>query len=147
MALVETAATQSAVAVGGGVESEAERFYLKGMQTLREDPQAAYRMLKVASDLDPNDGRTVEAIRDAERLIKTNLEKDGVKPNAIPELAIPVGDLTSRTFSPQEGFVLSRINAQWDVKSIMKISPMKELDVLMIFQRLLKARVIKWKKK
>ena len=116
------------------------------MQTLREDPQAAYRMLKVASDLDPNDGRTVEAIRDAERLIKTNLEKDGVKPNAIPELAINVSDLTSRTFSPQEGFVLSRINSQWDVKSIMKISPMRELDVMMIFQRLFKAGVIKWKR-
>ena len=147
MALVETAASQSAMAVGGSVESEAERFYLRGMQTMREDPQAAYRMLKVASDLDPNDGRTTEAIRDAERLIKANLEKDGVKLTAVPEHAIPISDLTTRTFSPQEGFVISRINGQWDVKSIMKISPMKELDVMMIFQRLLKAGVIRWKKK
>jgi len=129
------------------VQSEAERFYQKGLQTMREDPQGAYRMLKVASDLDPSDGRTAEAIRDAERLIKVNLEKDGVKPNAIPELAIPVAELTERTFSPQEGFVISRINGQWDVKSIMKISPMKELDVMMIFQRMLKSGVIKWKKK
>ena len=51
------------------------------------------------------------------------------------------------SFSPQEGFVLSRINSQWDVKSIMKISPMKELDVLMIFHRLIKDGVIRWKKK
>ncbi len=144
---METAASLSAVAVGGSVESEAERFYLRGMQTMREDPQAAYRMLKVASDLDPNDGRATEAIRDAERLIKDNLAKDGVKLTAIPEHAIPISDLTTRTFSPQEGFVISRINGQWDVKSIMKISPMKELDVMMIFQRLLKAGVIRWKKK
>jgi len=117
------------------------------MQTLREDPQAAYRMLKVAADLDPSDGRAVEAIRDAERLIKANVEKDGVKPTSIPELAIPISELTTRTFSPQEGFVISRINGQWDVKSIMRVSPMKELDVMMIFQRLLKGRVIKWKKR
>jgi len=97
--------------------------------------------------LDPSSGRAAEAIRDAERLIKVNLEKDGVKPNSIPELAIPVADLTERTFSPQEGFVISRINGQWDVKSIMKISPMKELEVMMIFQRMLKSGVIKWKKK
>ncbi len=147
MSLVEAPAPPKAVSVGGGVESEAERFYQKGIQTLREDPQAAYRMLKVASDLDPSDGRTAEAIRDAERLIKANMEKDGVKPTAIPELAIPVSELTNRTFSPQEGFVISRINGQWDVKSIMKISPMKELEVMMIFQRMLETGVIKWKKK
>jgi hypothetical protein len=29
----------------------------------------------------------------------------------------------------------------------MQISPMKELEVLMIFQRFLKAGVIRWKKK
>ena len=104
-------------------------------------------MLKVAADLDPTNGRAVEAMRDAERLIKKNLEKDGVRPTVIPELAIPVADLTDRPFSPQEGFVISRINGQWDVKSIMKISPMKELDVMMIFQRLLKTGVIRWKKK
>jgi hypothetical protein len=147
MALVETQPIPKVVAAGTSNESEAERFYVRGLQTLREDPQAAYRMLKVASDLDPTDGRAVEAIRDAERLIKNNLEKDGVKPTAIPELAIPASEITAQSFSPQEGFVLSRINGHWDVKSIVQISPMKELDVMMIFQRLLKSRVIKWKKK
>jgi hypothetical protein len=43
--------------------------------------------------------------------------------------------------------VLSRINGQWDVKSIMKISPMKELDVLIIMQKLLHDGVIRLKKK
>ena len=65
---------------------------------------------------------------------------------SLPELAITIPELTERTFSPHEGFVLSRINGQWDVKSIMKISPMKELEVLMIFQHLLRDRVIRWKK-
>lgn len=147
MMLLEAPAGIRGVEIGADVESEAERFYLKGVQTLREDPQGAYKMLKVAADLDPTNGRAVEAMRDAERLIKKNLEKDGVRPTVIPELAIPVADLTARTFSPQEGFVISRINGQWDVKSIMKISPMKELDVMMIFQRLLKTGVIRWKKK
>jgi hypothetical protein len=63
----------------------------------------------------------------------------------VPELSIPLGALTQRSFSPQEGFVLSRINGHWDVKAIMKISPMKELDVLMIFQKLHRDEVIRWK--
>jgi hypothetical protein len=104
-------------------------------------------MFKVASDLNPADGRAMEAIRDAERLIRGALEKDGIKGDRVPERAISDIELTKRPFSPQEGFVLSRINGQWDVKAIMKISPMKELDVLMIFQRLLETKVIRWKKK
>ena len=59
----------------------------------------------------------------------------------------PCRSCTERQVSPPEGFVLSRINGQWDVKSIMKISPMKELEVLMVFQKFLKDGVIRWKAK
>jgi hypothetical protein len=95
-------------------------------------------MFKAAHELDPADGRTAEALREAERAIKDALGKDGVSGEKVPELAMPLQALTTRPFTPHEGFVLSRINGQWDVKSIMKISPMKELDVLMIFQKLSK---------
>ena len=95
--------------------------------------------------IDPNDGRTVEAIREAEREIKEALGADGVSGEKVPEIAISMQKLQERPFAPSEGFVLSRINGQWDVKSIMKISPMKELEVLMIFQKFLKDGVIRWK--
>ena len=135
------------VAVGANAGDEVEHFLQRGRARLKDDPQTAYRMFKVASDLDPSDGRATEAIREAEREIKAALQKDGVAGDKVPELAIPAADLTERSFSPHEGFVLSRINAQWDVKSIMQISPIRELEVLMIFQKLLKDGVIRWKKK
>ena len=149
MALAEAAVGRkpAALAAGGGsVETEVERFLERGKASLREDPQAAYRMFRVAADLAPADGRATEAVRDAERQIRLGLGKDGVTGEKVPELAISIPELTERTFSPHEGFVLSRINGQWDVKSIMKISPIKDLEVLMIFQRLLKDGVIRWKK-
>lgn len=137
----------AAAAVGSGsVETEVEHFLQRGKASLKEDLHAAYRMFKVASDLAPADGRAAEAVRDAEREIRTALEKDGVTGEKVPELAIAIPELTERTFSPHEGFVISRINGQWDVKSVMKISPIKELEVLMIFQRLWKDGVIRWKK-
>ncbi len=149
MALVEgTVARQRAVAGGVAIAgNEVEHFLQRGQASLKQDPQTAYRMFKVASDLNPSDGRAAEGIRDAERVIKASLEKDGIKGEKIPELAISISDVTDRTFSPHEGFVLSRINGQWDVKAIMKISPIKELDVLMIFQKFLKDGVIRWKAK
>lgn len=139
------AAPSSAPMPAGG--SEVDHFLQRGRSQLKDDPHAAYRMFKAAFELDPADGRTAEALREAERAMKAALDKDGVSGDRVPELAIALAALTKRSFTPHEGFVLSRINGQWDVKSIMKISPMKELDVLVIFQRLLKDGVIRWKPK
>jgi hypothetical protein len=50
--------------------------------------------------------------------------------------------LGRENFDAQEGFVLSRINGQWDVGSILKLCPMSEEDVLLIFARLLDRKVI-----
>ncbi len=149
MVLAEGVSLKKKAAAGGGLPADAdvEHFLQRGQASLKDDPQAAYRMFKVASDLAPADGRASEAVRDAEREIRSALEREGVTGDKIPELAIAIPELTERAFSPHEGFVLSRINGQWDVKSITKISPIKELEVLMIFQRLSRDRVIRWKTK
>jgi len=130
---------------GFAAGGEVEHFLQRGRAQLKDDPQAAYRMFKVAHELDPGDGRAAEGLREAEREIKEALSRDGVSGERVPELAVPLQTLTERPFSPHEGFVLSRINGQWDVKSITKISPMKELEVLMIFQKFLRDGVIQWK--
>ncbi len=145
--LLESRPRREAVAAMAAAGSEVDHFLQRGRAQLKDDPQAAYRMFKVAYELDPTDGRTSESIRDAEREIKAALAADGVSGEKIPELAIAMQSLTEHSFSPHEGFVLSRINAQWDVKSIMKISPMKELEVLMIFQKFLRDGVIRWKER
>lgn len=148
MAIVEARATS--LPASGPAEAagnDVEMFLERGRAQLKEDPQKAYRMFKVASDLDPSDGRATEAIREAEREIHAALAKRGVTGDRIPELVIPIQQLTDMRLSPQEGFVLSRINGAWDVKSIMKISPMKELEVLMIFDKFVRDGMIRLKKK
>ena len=146
MRLVEGRQRPAGPVLGPGV-SEVDHFLQRGRAQIKDDPQAAYRMFKVAHDLDPSDGRAAEALREAERLIKGALERDGIAGDRVPELAVALQNLTERPFSPHEGFVLSRINGQWDVKSIMKISPMKELEVLMIFHRFFKDGVIRFKQR
>ena len=51
-------------------------------------------------------------------------------------LRMALADLTRENIDPQEGFLLSRINGQWDVRSILKICPMSEESALLIFARL-----------
>jgi hypothetical protein len=61
----------------------------------------------------------------------------------IPVLAVGLRELTGQNFDPQEGFLLSRINGEWDVQSILKVCPMGEEAALLIFSRLLDRKVIR----
>jgi len=60
----------------------------------------------------------------------------------VPVLLMDMTTLTRQNFDPQEGFVLSRVNGEWDVRSILKLCPMAEEDALLIFARLLERKVI-----
>lgn len=60
----------------------------------------------------------------------------------VPVLTVGYAELTRLDFDPQEGFVLSRVNGQWDVRSILKLCPIPEEDALLIFARLLERSVI-----
>jgi hypothetical protein len=63
----------------------------------------------------------------------------------IPVLPREFASLTKENFDPQEGFVLSRVNGQWDVRSILKLCPIAEEDAILIFGRLLDRGVIELK--
>jgi len=76
-----------------------------------------------------------EARRKAKAARKIPLEK-------VPILKLGAMALAQQHFDPQEGFVLSRVNGQWDVRSILKLCPMPEDDALVIFGRLLDRKVI-----
>jgi Domain of unknown function (DUF4388) len=62
--------------------------------------------------------------------------------NKVPRMRLTAVALAQQHFDPQEGFVLSRINGQWDVQSILKLCPMPEADTLGIFSQLLDRQVI-----
>ena len=48
-------------------------------------------------------------------------------------------ELTQLKISPQEGFLLTRLNGYYDLKSIVNISSMNPLDVQLAVWKLLKA--------
>lgn len=64
--------------------------------------------------------------------------------NKIPRLMVSLADLTKEKFDPREGFVLSRLNGEWDVQSILKICPMPEDEAMLIFSRLAERKVIEF---
>jgi len=127
--------------------AEVDALLRRGRQTLPQDPEAAWRLFKAACDLDPSDARPRESLHAAEERLRETLMADGVERQRIPILKVPLERLTSFNFTPNEGFVLSRVNGSWDVKSIVKISPIREVEVLLVLKKLLHDGVIEWKPK
>lgn len=68
-----------------------------------------------------------------------------VVPTAVPSLRKPLEELMAYSFTPNEAFILSRINGLWDVRSIARISPFPEKEVLRVFRKLDDGGVITWR--
>jgi len=79
---------------------------------------------------------TLEARQQEKTLTAVPLE-------GVPVLAVDMAALTTENLDPQEGFVLSRVNGEWDVQSILKLCPMGEEATLFIFARLLERGLIR----
>jgi hypothetical protein len=60
----------------------------------------------------------------------------------VPALRITALALAQMRVGPEEGFVLSRINGQWDVRSILKLCPFSEDETILIFAGLIDRRII-----
>ena len=84
------------------------------------------------------------AIKGAEAVILADLSGQGINESKVPRIAKPLSEITQMNFSPNEGFILSRINGQYDIGSLMKISPIREPDAMLIFYKLWKDGIIAW---
>lgn len=102
----------------------------------QNDHDAALRHLRAARALEPENPDALAALNNAEKRIREEIEKAGVSLGSVPQLAASIEQLTAAKLSPQEGFMLTRVNGSYDIQSILKITPMPQLDVLMIFWKL-----------
>ena len=68
-----------------------------------------------------------------------------IVPTAVPSLTRPMEELMSWSFTPNEAFILSRINGLWDVRSIAKISPFPKGRSSGVFEKLHDGGLIRWR--
>ncbi len=110
------------------------------MQERRYDAaERAYQDVLALDRLNQNAKKGLQALAEA----RARDQAERVVPrDKVPYLAMDLASLTRQSLDPQEGFVLSRVNGQWDVRSILKLCPMSEDQVLLIFSRLLERGLI-----
>jgi len=106
------------------------------------DFEKTQRLLRAAQNLDPNHPKIRAAIKGAETVILGELRSQGLLETKVPKVSKPLEEITQMNFSPNEGFILSRINGQWDIGSLIKISPIRETDAMLIFHKLWRDGII-----
>ncbi|MCG6950700.1 MAG: DUF4388 domain-containing protein [Acidobacteria bacterium] len=97
----------------------------------------AVRHIAAARSLDSQNPELVRVVKELETEVVYGLENDGVRFDKIPVLQTTLDDLRAMSFSPEEGFILSRINGSSDIASIVKISPLSEMESLLVFWKLM----------
>lgn len=78
--------------------------------------------------------RTV--LRKAEEKFVTSSYEGSLRADKIPALLRSPNDLLAERLSPEEYFMISRIDGVWDIRSIISVSPLREADALHVLQRL-----------
>ncbi len=86
-----------------------------------------------------------EQIASLEKMIGVQLDRRKLSLDAILELTVAPAELTGQSFSPQEGFLLSRINGVYTLGEILKMIPGSLLENRVMVDNLLRREVIRLK--
>ena len=78
----------------------------------------------------------------AEEKLIAEIYHSGLSPRAITRILITPDQLEHERLGPQEGFVLSRINGESDIESILSVCPFREVDTLRMIKKLLDGGII-----
>jgi hypothetical protein len=106
------------------------------------NPEGALLLIQRVLQEEPKNLEGQDLLRTAEeKLIKLLFETE-LPPHAVPQLLVTPDDLTAQQLGPQEGFVLSRINGEWDIESILSICPFRDADCLRMIKKLLERGII-----
>jgi hypothetical protein len=111
----------------------------------RGEFEAGLRHLWAARSLEPENGKLKQLVAQAEAKVDKALAESGIVLTAVPQLARPMEELMKLPLSPQEGFMLTRVDGVYDLQSIQRISPMSPLESALVFSRLLAAGHVKLK--
>lgn len=102
----------------------------------------ALRHLGAANSLEPDSQQTLQTVDRLRRLIEEAVTSDGIHKTTVPKLNRSLEDLDSLDISPQEGFVLTRIDGSYDIQTLLKITPLPPLEAKVVFWNLLQAEHI-----
>jgi hypothetical protein len=123
----------------GAIRTLLERAARATRERRFDDAAAAYESILL---LDPLNQNAKKGLIEVERKrIRPSAAPDEALV-AVPRLARDLASLSSEHLEPLEGFVLSRINGIWNVRSILKLCPVSEEEAWQVFERLIERGIV-----
>jgi len=101
------------------------------------------RHLRAATSLEPHDRRLHATVVDVEAEVRTRLADAGIEASAVPVVDVEPDELATLDLAPSDGFILSRIDGSSSIESIVKISPLAEIDALLVIWKLARSGQIR----
>ena len=136
------------------VESATDLSALKLPQTVPEllnlaraemkenNVENALAIIHSALEQEPENIAVHHLREEAERKFVTQAFQNGFSPRSVAKILVAPEQLEHERLSPEEGFVLSRINGESDIESILSVCPFREADSLRMIKKLLDSGII-----
>lgn len=106
------------------------------------DPEAALALLEKARGVVGKSPEINALVQVAEERFIERAYIHYLPANKIPVLKQSLESLVDQDLSPEEVFLVSRVNGSWDLKSIISISPLREVDALRALRKLRERGII-----
>jgi uncharacterized protein DUF4388 len=109
---------------------------------VRGESEEALALLESAHEAGLRSSELSALGEEAERYFIERAYRHYLPPAKVPVLKRPLESLVNEALSPAEGFLVSRVNGTWDVRAIISISPLREVEALRALKRLRERGVI-----
>jgi hypothetical protein len=109
--------------------------------------ESALHHARAARALEPENRKAGTAAGQVEDGVKKELDKAAMNPKDVPTLARTMEELAKLRLTPQEGFVVTRIDGAQSLDSLSKSGPLPPLDMKLLFAKLLREGHIQLKPK
>ena len=125
------------------VADDAGEIFRQGLELAEKGKhREAISVFQEVLRIDPQNVLAHEQIEQAEAAICQEYYRSTIPGAKVPYFPVPESSLQRYNLTHEEGFVASRINGTWDVKSIVMLLPLREIEILQVLDRLMKMQLI-----
>ena len=119
-----------------------ELLNLARSEMKENNAENALAIIHSALEQEPKSTEAQHLLQEAEKEFVAQVYRNGFSGRAVPKLLHTREQLEHERLGPKEGFLLSRINGESDIESILSVCPFREADSLRMIKKLLDSGII-----
>ncbi len=107
-----------------------------GQRAADGDRGKAYQLARRALSLAPHEPELQKLVRRLERALFAELSRDLLSSFRVPKLLVERAELDNLKLDETERYLAGRVDGRWDLLSLMRVAPVREVEALITFKRL-----------